>query len=148
MQTLDVAADSIYNILGGRLGGVAPPPDSEEYVEFDGAVWAAAQEIAKFKIGDDGDKLKHLKALQAIERLLCDSFAEDVCIALAMHPETMSDNEREMARRIGIIYRIAHSSDTTLPCYKVHKDWRKMAGRILGGKPPQTSADTPLNGSS
>ncbi len=63
-----------------------------------------------------------MTAIRAIESLVDDDFMEDI----AMRESVLRGRNREMARRLRMIYRFSHSVNIDHPCYRVHTDWRRQ----------------------
>lgn len=63
------------------------------------------------------------KALILIEHIVSDDFCEDLEMK-AFH-KTLSEDEKIIVEKFGLIYRYAHSILKYHSCYNVHDTWRK-----------------------
>lgn len=86
-------------------------------------------------LGDDEepgitDTERLARVLTAIEYYCADEFFEELDMDLAFRPETLDERTKELARRIGAIYRISHSFNTSHSCHHAHEAWRKEVEAI------------------
>ena len=84
-------------------------------------------------------KVSAAQAIKALDMILSDDNCHEWECVLHLDPEQMSEREKEMARKIGDCYRIAHSADTGI-CHGVHDDWRKFTLSILEGNKCRSSS--------
>ena len=81
------------------------------------------------------DELKQLQgAIQNIEDIVSDDSCADWEFEFAIDRLT-TDKEKEMAKKLGRIYMLAHSNNRSHSCYEVHKSWRKPSPQNSDSKP-------------
>ena len=98
--------------------------------EWDGGV--LSMECPDCNRAEQSDAAREL-AITAISRITGDDFCEDLDCMSAFHPETMSELEKSCHEKLSLIYRIAHSHNTSASCYDKHENWRKLATEVLKG---------------
>lgn len=64
--------------------------------------------------------------IRRIARITGDDFCEDLDIDVAFEPDEVSLALKIANDKLGQIYRLAHSHDTSATCYGRHHDWRKL----------------------
>lgn len=64
-------------------------------------------------------------ALFKIEELSGDCWSQDIEADLVFHPETMTEREKILAKKLCQIYTIAHGWNPNHECFYVHESWRK-----------------------
>ena len=89
------------------------------------------------------DELKQLQgAIQNIEDIVSDDSCADWEFEFAMDRLT-TDKEKEMAKKLGRIYMLAHSNNRSHSCYEVHKSWRKPSPQNSDSKPTTCNENCP-----
>ena len=64
--------------------------------------------------------------IRRISRITGDAFCEDLDMRVALRPDEVSPELKSANEKLALIYRLAHSHDTSARCYRVHDDWRKL----------------------
>ena len=64
--------------------------------------------------------------IHRIARIAGDAFCEDLDLRVAFAPDEVSPELKMANEKLALIYRLAHSHDTSARCYRVHDDWRKL----------------------
>ena len=64
--------------------------------------------------------------IRRIARITGDAFCEDLDMRMAFAPDEVSPELKSANEKLALIYRLAHSHDTSARCYRVHDDWRKL----------------------
>lgn len=64
--------------------------------------------------------------LSAIEEIVGSDAACDAEYLFRMHPEGMTEREKQYATMLGKVYTLAHGFNKSNSCYHVHEEWRKL----------------------
>lgn len=88
--------------------------------------------ISTAGIFDLGEKPFHLSTqniLAKVEAIVSDDFCyeleSDQIVGYDKSLRRLTEREKIMAKKIGQIYRLVHSSNPNNSCYDSHKNWRK-----------------------
>ena len=63
------------------------------------------------------------RVLGALDWLLSDDFCAEIELELARG--RIKGREKSMAKKLELLYKIAHGFNRSNACYRVHGDWRK-----------------------
>ena len=70
-----------------------------------------------------------METIEIIERIVSDDFSADMECDLAFDRLT-TEKEKIMAKKLGEIYKIAHSANKNHSCYAVHDNWRQQTKEL------------------
>ena len=113
-----------YDRLGIEFRFLERFLDDENQTELDGLLWVLADQIT---YNDEREK-EILELLEAVESIVADDACEEWDCIEALHPNELTDREKQMHEKLSAVYRLIHGSNPNHICYHVHEDWRKEAG--------------------
>lgn len=70
------------------------------------------------------------EVINAADKLLHADVCQELEIRSALHPEKLTQDEREAHLVFSLLYRLIHSHNTRASCYRVHGDWRAESEKV------------------
>lgn len=66
-----------------------------------------------------------LAVLEEIEKVVADGLSEELAADLSFHPETLTEREKLLSKKLSRIYHLAHGFNDRHSCYCAHAVWRE-----------------------